>query len=76
MNNDNPNAPKPITLEAVMTEMNQSAERGEEDRPVDKNGRPLTASQLAYRERVRQRRNGRGPTTFFNILTGKQEPLK
>jgi len=68
--NPSPQAQRaPITLEAVMAEMQQ------EERPVGKNGRPLTSSQLAYRERARRQRTG-GPHTFFNIATGKREQLR
>ena len=70
MPNDNKHAQAPITLEDVMAEMQK-----EEERPIDKNGRPLTAAQIEWRERARRRRTG-GPHTVFNILTGKREPLR
>jgi hypothetical protein len=69
--NPSPQAQRaPITLEAVMAEMQK-----EEERPVDKNGKPMTDSQIAYRERARRRHLG-GPQTVFNFATGKREPLR
>jgi hypothetical protein len=56
-----PLAPPPVTLEAVMHEMNQ------EDRPVSKKtGRLLTPAQIAYRDRRRVHR-------FYNPITGEYE---
>jgi len=69
MNKPDKHKPCPVTLSAVMEEMQK------EDRPVNKHGKPLTDSRLQYRESARRQRTG-GPHTFFNIVTGKCEPLR